>query len=326
MTSPGGAPSTQAPDAGSKPSRARLLSFGIGIAGGILGLAPWLIGGGVLPLQNLWATSTMPEDMPFVLLPVSQYFASLLFSLVLMGGVFAGIAVHVVARRRRVSAWPAALGVLFVHVIAVVQSFGVLSEGLGLGSTEYSRVTLYFAGMLGGAIASALLAQLGFWMTSRRSVGVAAFGVALAAVPFGSWVARWVVAVTGEVSPPTFLSTVVVWLPAVVVGLALLWCGVRPLWRLAVWVVSLLMLWVVPALITATGAGLGMRVLQGDLVEMARVAVQVFPMALVIVWMPVVAALGMAVVGTVARMVVERRRPDAAPQLERDDATAGDGR
>lgn len=292
------------------PSRARLLPFGIGVGGGILGILPWLIGGGILPLQNLWATETMPEDMPFVLLPLNQYFVTLLFSLVLIGGIFAGVAVHVLARRRAVASWPASVGVLLVHLIAAVQSFMVLGGGLELGGDR--RALLYFAGMLGGTIAAALVAQVGFWMTSRRSVGVAALGVALAAVPFGTWFTRWFVASTGDAFASGFLSDVGRWLPAVVVGAALVWCGIRPGRRIVVWLVSLLALWVLPALFTAIQYGLGMRVLDGDLAEMAEASVRLFPMVLAEVWLPVVVALVIAVVGTVVRMVVARHRVDAA--------------
>ncbi|MEV4776792.1 hypothetical protein [Microbacterium sp. LWH12-1.2] len=286
--------------------RPGILSFVIGIAGGILGLLPWLVGGGQLPLQNLWATTTRPEDMPFALLPLSQYYATLLFSLVLLGGVFSGLAVHFLARGRGLAAWPGALGVLLVHLIAVVQSFGVLAEGLGIADGGDARAWLYFAGMLAGSIAAMLMAQLGFVMTSRRSVGVVSLGVALAAVPFASWVARWVVAFTGEVSPPEFLSTLVYWLPAVIVGAALVWGGVRPLWRIIVWAVALLALWVVPALFTAIQYGLGMRVLKGDVVEMAKASMEVFPLVLQEIWLPTVVALVIGVVGTVVRMLVGR--------------------
>lgn len=304
---------TDASHAAPSPAGSRLLSLAIGIGGGILGLLPWLVGGGKLPLQNLWATTTMPDAMPFVLLPLSQYSAMLLFALVLIGGVFAGIAVHAVARRRAVAAWPAALGVLLVQLIAAVQGFAVLGGGLGIGGGD-SRTIVYFAGMLGGTIAAVLMAQLGFWMTSRRTVGIAAFGVALAAVPFGTWFTRWFLAFTGEALAPVFLSDVGRWLPAVVVGGALIWCGVRPLWRLAVWALSLLALWVLPALFGALQYGLGMRVLNGDLPEMARASMQVFPLMLEVGWLPVVVALALAVVGTVVRMVVERDRTDAAPE------------
>lgn len=310
---------TEISPAADQPARARALPFAIGVGGGVLGILPWLIGGGILPLQNLWAAATMPEDMPFVLLPLSQYFATLLFSLLLLGGVFAGFTVHFVARRRAVAVWPAALGVLLVHVIAVVQSFAVLADGLGLGRGGDSRVMLYFAGLLGGVVAAVLLAQLGFWLTSRRSVGAVALGVVLAAVPFATWVGRCFLAVTGDAFPPAFLPYLSPWLPAIVVGAALVWCGVRPAWRIVVWVVGLLAVWVVPALFTAIQYGLGMRVLDGDVPEMMRASVGVFPMVLAEVWQPVIVALVIGVVGTVVRMIVERdRTPAVAPETVPD--------
>lgn len=91
-------------------------------------LFPSWVGGGRLPLQNLWHEQTMPEDMPFSLLPLSQYYALSIFVMLLLGGVIAGL----VVRMLRARAWPAALSVLLAHVIATVQSFGVLADGLGL--------------------------------------------------------------------------------------------------------------------------------------------------------------------------------------------------
>ena len=81
-------------------ARPRILSFAIGVAGGILGLMPWLMSAGT-PL------------------PISRDHATLLFSLVVLGGVFAGLAVHFLGRRRTTAGWPAALGVALVHLIAV---------------------------------------------------------------------------------------------------------------------------------------------------------------------------------------------------------------
>ncbi|UYO96908.1 hypothetical protein OED01_15095 [Microbacterium sp. M28] len=285
----------------SRATSSRLLPFAIGVAGAVLGLLPWAVAG-TLPLQNLWATEVMPEAMPFVLLPLSQYSATMLFSLVLLGGVFAGLAVRVTRRRRAMVLWPAALGVAVVHVIAAAQSFLVLAEGLGiLRGSAGAREVLYFGGLLGGTIAAALLAQLGLWMTARPSVAVASLAIALAAVPFATWVARWFGAFAGPMGPPPVISMVGHWLPGVVVGGALVWCGVRPAGRLVVWVVALLSVWVVPALFTAIGYGLGMRVLQGNPVEMAEAAAQVFPLALAEVWWPAVLAAAIAVVGTVVR-------------------------
>nr|WP_201468434.1 hypothetical protein [Microbacterium hydrocarbonoxydans] len=290
----------------------RLLPLLIGVGGGILGLLPWILGGARLPLQNLWVLATMPDDMPLVLLPVSQYYVIVLFSIVLLGGVFAGLAVRIVSRRRPLAVWPAALGVLAVHVLAIIESFGMTASGLALGSD--SQAVIYLAGLLGGAVVSALLAQLAFWMTSHRSVAIAAFGVALAAVPFGEWVGRWFLAFTGEVFPPVFLPAVVQWVPAIVVGLALVWCGVRPVWRLLVWVVSLLVLWVLPAVLMSMLYALGFRLILGDFAEMAAAAVGIFPSLLAEDGpLPAVVALAIAVVGTVVRMLVGRDRARSTP-------------
>ncbi|MCI1018684.1 hypothetical protein HWD99_08625 [Microbacterium sp. C5A9] len=294
---------------------ARLLPFLIGVGGGILGLLPWILGGARLPLQNLWVIATMPDAMPLVLLPVSQYYVIVLFAIVLLGGVFAGLAVRLVARRRALAVWPAALGVLAVHALAIVESFGMTATGLALGSDI--QAVVYLVGLLGGAIAATLLAQLAFWMTLHRSDGIAAFGVALAAVPFGEWVGRWFLAFTGEVFPPVFLPAVVQWVPAIVVGLALVWCGVRPLRRLLVWVVSLLVLWLLPAVLMSMLYALGSRVILGDFAEMATAAVRIFPALLAEDGvLPVVAALVIGIVGTVVRMLVGRTsdpRPDTEP-------------
>lgn len=291
---------------------ARLLPFLIGVGGGLLGILPWLVGGARLPLQNLWVVATMPDDMPIVLLPVSQYFAVLLFALVLLGGVFAGIAVRILSRRRSVAVWAAALGVLAVHVVAILESFVVVAGGLSLTD---AMSLVYLGGMLGGAVVAALLAQLAFWMTSRPSVGIAAFGVALAAVPFGQWVARWFLAFTGDAFAPAFLPELTRWIPAVVGGIALAWCGIRPAWRIVVWVVSLLTLALLPSLFGAIQYGLGSRILGGNLVEMASASVQIFPMLLQEAgFMSVVVALVIGVVGTVVQMFVPTRREADAEQ------------
>lgn len=89
-------------------------------------LFPSWVGGGRLPLQNLWHAQTMPEDMPFALLPLSQYYAINIFVMLLLGGVIAGLVVRVVRRSRMLRTGSAALGVLLVHLIVTVQAFAVL--------------------------------------------------------------------------------------------------------------------------------------------------------------------------------------------------------
>ncbi|MBF0672553.1 MAG: hypothetical protein IR160_08205 [Salinibacterium sp.] len=291
-------------------NRPVLSALAVGVLAGLLGILPSLLDGGRLPLQNLWVQRTMPDDMPFALLPVSQYSATTMFALLLMGGVFAGLAVRVIGRRRAVTGWATALGVLLVHAVAVAQSFAVIAVGLGLSSgAADARAVVYFGGMLAGVVASVLFAQLGFWLTSRPSVAFVALGIALAAVPFASWLATGVTELSGPggMSQPMFL--VLRWLPAVIVGVALAWCGVRPIARLVVWAGALLALWVTPALFTAVSYGLGMRVLNGDIAEMAAAASQVFPLALAEGGVPALVAAGIAAVGAGLMALVRTRTP-----------------
>ncbi|WP_349899751.1 hypothetical protein [Parafrigoribacterium soli] len=287
------------------------IAFGVGILAGALGILPWLIGGGTLPLQNLWVADTMPHDMPFALLPVSQYEATTIFVLLLMGGVFAGLAVHVIARRRSFAAWPAALGLFVVQVVAVVQSYTVVSNGLGLTDSLDRRTFVYFAGMLGGAIVALVVAQAAFWIASRRAIGPVALAIGLAAVPFAAWLSEAARSLIGPSGIPMPALTVLHWLPAVVAAAALVWCGLRPPRRIAVWVAVLAGVWVIPALFTTIQYGLGMRVLQGDLREMASASGQVLPLALGEQFAPTLVALALAVVGTAIVEFVRRRNSTA---------------
>ncbi|MGX1793754.1 hypothetical protein ACWIDW_12525 [Microbacterium sp. NPDC055312] len=284
------------------------VSLIVGIAASAVMLFPSWVGGGRLPLQNLWHEQTMPDGMPFSLLPLSQYYALSIFVMLLLGGVVAGF----VVRMLRARAWPAALGVLLVHVIATVQSFAVLAGGLGIADgSAGSREMLYFGGMLGGVLVGMLLAQLGCWMASRPSVPLPALAVALSAVPARNWLGYTIASFDPIYGYPPEVGMVLRWVPAVIVAAALIWCGVRPLSRLVVWAAGLFALWMLPAVFTAISSALGMRVLDVDLREMAEVAVQIFPMALEVEVLPVGVALVGAGVGAVARLLM-RTSPDRA--------------
>ena len=290
------------------------VSLIVGIAASAVMLFPSWVGGGRLPLQNLWHEQTMPEDMPFSLLPLSQYYALSIFVMLLLGGVVAGL----VVRMLRARAWPAALGVVLVHVIVAAQSFTVLAQGLGIADgSARSREMLYFGGMLGGVLIGMLLAQVGCWMASRRTLPLPALAVALSAVPAGSWIGFMIASFNPITGYPKEVGMVLRWVPAVIVAVALIWCGVRPLSRLVVWAVGLLALWVLPAVFTALSYALGMRVLQGDLREMAEVAAQIFPMALEVEVLPVGVALVIAVVATVVVGTAVRWKATASPVVER---------
>lgn len=284
----------------------------LGVVSALVGLAPWLVSGARLPLQNLWQREVLPESMPLALLPVSQYYSTRILALLLVGGLVAGLGTRWLRRTFPVTDWAAAAGILVVQGAATIQAFVVTADGLGITThSADARAQLYFAGMLGGTIVSVGLAQALFWLTSRRSAGPVALGLSLGAVPFASWLVGAVSLVSGPAGPAVSLSPVYRWLPAVIVGIALGWCGVLPLRRLAVWVVGLLALLITPAVFTAASNALGMRVLDGDLRQMAEVAAEIFPLALGIGVPPTFLALLIAAVVVAVRWATGRSRAKA---------------
>ncbi|NUU07966.1 hypothetical protein HNO83_16635 [Leifsonia sp. C5G2] len=282
----------------------------LGAASALVGLVPWLMTGARLPLQNLWRRDVLPDSMPVALLPISQYYSTRILVMLLIGGVLAGSVARLLRRRFPTTDWATAVGILTVQAVATIQAFVVVADGLGIVARDAdSRALLYFAGMLGGTIVSVALAQALFWLISRRSVAPAALGLALAAVPFASWLLVTVVFVSGPTGPPLVVGELYRWLPAVIVGAALGWCGVVPVRRLGVWVAGLLALFVAPAVFTASSYALGMRVLDGDLREMADAAVQIFPRALVPGVAPTVLAFLIAAAVTAIRWAIARGQP-----------------
>lgn len=284
----------------------------LGAASALVGLAPWLVTGARLPLQNLWRGETPLDSMPVALLPVSQYYSTRILVLLLVGGVIGGLVARALRRRFPTTDWATAVGILAVQLLATVQAFVVVADGLGLTAPGADpRARLYFGGMLGGTIVSVALAQALFWLISRRSVAPAALGLALAAVPVASWLLAAVAFFSGPTGPPLIVGELYRWLPALIVGAALGWCGAVPLRRLGVWVAGLLVLLVTPAVLTASSYALGMRVLDGDLREMAGAAVQIFPLALGTGFAPTILALLLAAAVTAARWAIARGRAKA---------------
>jgi hypothetical protein len=289
---------------------ASLLFLPLGAASAILGLLPWLITGLRLPLQNLWATAALPADMPIVLLPFSQYSAVLLVAVLWIGAAIAGIVGRAVPARHRLSAWVALEGgVLLVQVIAIVQTAVTVSRGLRVGpdSTSYlgALVGLSIGGMLLGVAVTALIA--------RAPKGGALFGMASAAIAVGPWLSGLVFPINAVVSASPLTSAlgeVVRFAPAVAIGAGIAWCGIRTVGRVIAAIVSLVLLWVGPTVITAVSAALGSRVLAHYPREMLDYAVQVFRSALVMpeLWAPVVGlAIAIAAVGIVGMRTVRRR-------------------
>lgn len=240
----------------------------IGLLGGLFGLAPWLVTGAQLPLQNLWGTEVLPQQMPLSLLPLSQYELTTLVALMTVGGAAAGMAVRLWSpARRRLVKWCAAAGVLAVQATAAVQAFTVLAGGLAGGTTS----GVYFAGLLAGVIAAIAASMVALLLGSAKSRALTALGIGLVAVPFGSWVGEW----AGNLAGAGNVSPAVRWLPAVLVGVALALCGLRPARRAFVWLVNLGLLWVVPALFISVNYVLGTRLPERDPQELALMIRQI---------------------------------------------------
>ncbi|MET3932735.1 hypothetical protein [Arthrobacter sp. OAP107] len=254
------------------PGKDAVLGWLLGILAGLLGLAPWLITGAQLPLQNLWGTEVLPDRMPVSLLPLSQYELTTLVALLTTGGAAAGLAVRIWNPvRRRLTAWCAASGALAVQFTAAVQSFTVLEGGLA----DETMAGIYFAGLLAGVIACIAAGLAAFLLLVSRRRALVALGAGLMAVPATSWAVEWVVGFVGHINVPTAVPTVARWIPALIVGCALAWCGLRPARRALVWLADLSLLWVVPALFTSVSYVLGTRVLAGDLQEMLLMSRQI---------------------------------------------------
>lgn len=204
-------------------------------------------------------------------LPLSQYQTTTIVALLTLGGALAGIAVRVWRPARRgLATGFAVAGMALVQGIAVVQAFTVLGAGL----RGDSMAAFYFTGLLAGTLTAIAAAAVALLMLAARSKPVAALGAGLMAVPAASWLAAAATYLAGPAGVPLLLTLAWRWLPAVVVGLALAWCGVRPSVRLLVWAANLLLLWLVPALFTSINYVLGTRGSLGDLGEMGLLASQ----------------------------------------------------
>ncbi|WP_346957981.1 hypothetical protein [uncultured Arthrobacter sp.] len=293
---------------GHGPARDAVRGGLIGILAGLLGLGPWLITGAQLPLQNLWASEAAPNQMPLSLLPLSQYELTTIVALLTVGGAAAGLAVRLWSpARRRLASWCAAAGVLGVQFTATVQSFTVLDGGLAGGTMG----RLYFAGLLAGVVLSLAAALVALLLVSSRSRALVALGVGLVAVSFASWPVEWVAGVVGPLNIPAAVPTAARWIPAILVGCALAWCGLRPARHAVVWLVDLVLLWVVPALFISVNYVLGTRVAAGDLQEMLLMSRQILAATLGPAGgaLPtVLLALAVALAGLGARSVAVRRR------------------
>lgn len=284
----------------------------IGAASAVLGLLPWLITGMRLPLQNLWSADTAPGAMPIVLLPFSQYALSLIVGILLTGAAIAGIAARATRAKLGRSGFIAILGgVLLLQLVAIVQTAAVVRAGLQLRSES----AIYIVALVALSLFATLLGVLVSWLIARAPKAGALVGVSIAAVAFGPWLSSLVVPfgsipAVGDGLGVAAVLDVLRWVPAIIVGVAIAWCGVNTIGRVIAAVAGLLMLWIGPTLITAVSSAAGSRVLARHPAEMLDYGASVFRMALGIpaLWMPpLLVAVVVAVVGLLAAWLVSRR-------------------
>lgn len=319
------APIAEEPPASRTTSIVVCLLIGIGAA--VVGLLPWIATGVRLPLQNLWALQTMPDDMPLALLPFSNYYISTITALLVVGSAFAGIASRATAARRpRFGVTATLAGVLLVQAAAAVQATLVAHGGL----ESSSRASLYLAAIVAVIVVSGGVGILVLLLVAKAPRAGATIGLSLAALVATNWLGAFfapllLVDVQGMLTAAVL--PVMRWLPAVLVGLAVAWGGFRTPGRIVAAVVSLAALWIGPAFFTAVGAAAGTRVLGHDPAGMVEYGIRVFGMAATmpeLVLPPLVVAAVVGVVGGIAFDSWRARRAGAAtaPQSA-DDAVAG---
>lgn len=307
-------PRTDAPTSRPVPIWAALL---IGIGAGVLGLLPWIITGMRLPLQNLWAASTLPGDMPIVLLPFSQYAITLIIGLLVVGAAIAGLAARLLRDRMpRPRVAMVLIGVVAVQFTAVVQTASVVAGGL----QRRSESGFYLAALTAVAVLAAGVGIVTLLLIAKAPRGGVVAGFAIAALALGPWLSGLLVPF-GTVGSNEMYAVLgwLRWAPPILVGLAIAWGGVDTAGRVVAALFGVLLVWVVPAIQTGIGNAAGSRVLANDLDEMREFGVSVFVAALTlpeVALPPIVVTILVAAAGLVVRALLKRRSP--APAVTAD--------
>jgi hypothetical protein len=284
--------------------------FLIGAGSALVGLLPWILTGMRLPLQNLWAASTMPEAMPISFLPLSQYFTTQLIGLLVMGFAVGAVVARATRAHAGRSGWLfIGLGVVAVQLIAAIESFVVLTGGL----RDDSYSSLYVAALVATVALAMLVGNAMFLLIAVAPRAGATIGISVAAIAASLWLGALVrPLISAADGSGLWLLDVLRWTPAVIVGIGLAWGGLNTFGRILAAPFALAILWIAPAAVTAVDNAAGSRVLAHEPVQMLEYGVGVFFAALTtpeIVVPPLVVAVVVALVGLVVRAVWRRARP-----------------
>ena len=283
-----------------------------GMASAIAGLVPWLITGIRLPVQNLWSTTVFPGQMPFALLPFSQYALFLIVALIVVGSAIAGIVARSTrAQHPRFAVLSLVVSVAVVQVAALAQT--TLTVVHGLKDTSASR--LYIAALVIGTAASIAVGLVLLVLIARAPAAGVVVALSFAAIALQSWLNALVLPFgVASTEPNLGLLAAIRFVPALVVGLAVVWAGIRSIGRVIAVIIGLLVLWIAPAAVTAVTSAAGSRVLAAHPADMLDYGSQVFVSALgtagdplsLLVPAIVVMVLGLGARGAMARWRVER--------------------
>jgi len=270
----------------------------LGVAAAVVGLLPWLATGMRLSLQNLWAFETMPEAMPLALLPFSQYALTSIVGLIVTGSAIAGLLARALRRRMPRRGFAGLLvGVLGVQLIAVAQTALVVQSGL----QRRFESTVYLLALIALALFSIAVGVLLLWLIARAPRAGALIGFAFGAIAVGFWASTLLAPFLGVGTVDVgWLLDWLRWVPAVLIGAAIAWCGVGTVGRVVAAIASLVVLWLAPALATAVSSAVGTRVLATRPAEMLDYGVGVFSAASTIpelVLPPIIVAIVVAGLG-----------------------------
>lgn len=193
--------------------------------------------------------------MPWVLLPFNQYTVASLIGLLGVGAAITGLLARpLVGRLGRSAVVRVAVGLLAVQLVAITQT--AITVGLGLRPGVMSAI--YLAGLTAIALVASGLGLLAFFLIAGGGPPQALIGLTLGAIALTYW-APTVLVVNALMAP--VLLYVLAPVSAVLVGVAIGWCGLRGKGYAAAAVGSLLLLWVLPAIMHGVSFGLGSRAL-----------------------------------------------------------------
>ena len=277
----------------------------VGVVAVVIGLLPWLVTGARLPLQNLWATQTLPEDMPLVLLPLSQYFVTVVIGLLVVGSGAAALGSRLLGTSRHRTA----LVLVVCHLAVVAQSFVTLARGHDLTS---SVSLVYVAAVAGLCCCGLLLSLVTFWTASGPGVNTRSIGLTLVALALAPWLTQWGTALFGVLTPG-WLCWVVAGIPVLLVGV-IVGTGGRVRHCRVAWVVAVVLVALGPTLQLVSRVGAERTMVRRPLVESLDLAVDGLFRALLSPWALVQVAV-VLVVGLVTRTVARHVNSDPVEEF-----------